>query len=199
LCNTTEQLAEAYRSRAVDNRDLVRLPATTFAAPETVAPRRELHWDDAKGRPPEEQGQSAGRSANLEVPRDCRGCRRVDGLIPEHDHLIVRRPDGRKSVGNPETAINSPGRRGGKQMEHGIIAWLVIGAVAGWLAGKVVEGGGFGLIIDIVVGIVGALIGGYLAGALGIAIGGGMISSIIVAVIGAVVLLIVLRFIKRAL
>jgi uncharacterized membrane protein YeaQ/YmgE (transglycosylase-associated protein family) len=47
-------------------------------------------------------------------------------------------------------------------MQHGIIAWLVIGAVAGWLAGKIVEGSGFGLIIDIVVGIVGAVIGGYV-------------------------------------
>jgi uncharacterized membrane protein YeaQ/YmgE (transglycosylase-associated protein family) len=83
-------------------------------------------------------------------------------------------------------------------MEHGIIAWLVIGAVAGWLAGKVVEGSGFGLIVDIIVGIVGAFIGGWLAGALGISIGGGFIGSIIVAVIGAVILLFVLRFIKRA-
>jgi uncharacterized membrane protein YeaQ/YmgE (transglycosylase-associated protein family) len=83
-------------------------------------------------------------------------------------------------------------------MEHGIIAWLVIGAIAGFLAGKIVEGGGFGLIVDIIVGIVGAVIGGYLAGALGISIGGGFISSIIVAVIGAVILLFVLRLIKRA-
>jgi uncharacterized membrane protein YeaQ/YmgE (transglycosylase-associated protein family) len=83
-------------------------------------------------------------------------------------------------------------------MEHGIIAWLIIGAIAGWLAGKIVEGSGFGLIVDIIVGIVGAFIGGWLAGALGISIGGGLISSIIVAVIGAVVLLFVLRLIKRA-
>ncbi len=83
-------------------------------------------------------------------------------------------------------------------MEHGIIAWLIIGAVAGWLAGKIVEGSGFGLIIDIVVGIVGAFIGGWLAGVLGINIGGGLISSIVVAVIGAVVLLFALRLIKRA-
>lgn len=82
-------------------------------------------------------------------------------------------------------------------MEHGIIAWLIIGAIAGWLAGKIVEGAGFGLIVDIIVGIVGALIGGWLAGVLGISIGGGLISSIIVAVIGAVVLLVVLRLIKR--
>jgi uncharacterized membrane protein YeaQ/YmgE (transglycosylase-associated protein family) len=83
-------------------------------------------------------------------------------------------------------------------MEHGIIAWLIIGAIAGWLAGKIVEGSGFGLIVDIIVGIVGAFIGGWLAGALGIGIGGGLISSIIVAIIGAVILLVVLRLIKRA-
>jgi uncharacterized membrane protein YeaQ/YmgE (transglycosylase-associated protein family) len=82
-------------------------------------------------------------------------------------------------------------------MEHGIIAWLVIGAIAGFLAGKIVEGSGFGLIVDIIVGIVGAVIGGYLAGALGIAVGGGMIASILVAVIGAIVLLFVLRLVKR--
>ena len=82
-------------------------------------------------------------------------------------------------------------------MVEGIILWLIIGAVAGWLAGKIVEGAGFGLIVDIIVGVVGAFIGGWLAGALGIDIGGGLIGSLIVAVIGAVVLLLVLRFIKR--
>jgi uncharacterized membrane protein YeaQ/YmgE (transglycosylase-associated protein family) len=82
-------------------------------------------------------------------------------------------------------------------MEHGIIAWLVIGIVAGWLAGKIVEGAGFGVIVDIIVGIVGAFIGGWLASVLGLNIGGGLISSIIVAVIGAVILLFVLRLIKR--
>ena len=82
-------------------------------------------------------------------------------------------------------------------MAQGIIVWLIIGAVAGWLAGKIVEGAGFGLIVDIIVGVVGALIGGWLAGVLGIDIGGGLISSIIVAVVGAVILLLVLRLIKR--
>jgi uncharacterized membrane protein YeaQ/YmgE (transglycosylase-associated protein family) len=82
-------------------------------------------------------------------------------------------------------------------MEHGIIAWLVIGAIAGFLAGKVVEGSGFGLIVDIIVGIVGAVIGGYLVSALGYAADGGLIVSIVVAFIGAVVLLLVLRLIKR--
>ena len=83
-------------------------------------------------------------------------------------------------------------------MAQAIIVWLIIGAVAGWLAGKIVEGTGFGLIVDIIVGIVGALIGGWLAGVLGVDIGGGLIGSIIVAVVGAVVLLFVLRLIKRA-
>ena len=81
---------------------------------------------------------------------------------------------------------------------HGIIAWLIIGAIAGWLAGLMVKGGGFGLIGDIVVGIVGALIGGWLAGVLGISIGSGFIASVITAVIGAVILVVILRAIKRA-
>ncbi len=83
-------------------------------------------------------------------------------------------------------------------MEHGIIAWLVIGAIAGFLAGKVVEGSGFGLLVDVIVGIVGAVIGGYLVAAMGYAAGSGLIASIVVAFIGAVVLLLVLRLIKRA-
>ncbi|MFP6561760.1 GlsB/YeaQ/YmgE family stress response membrane protein [Paraburkholderia sp. B3] len=83
-------------------------------------------------------------------------------------------------------------------MEHGIIAWLIIGAVAGWLAGVLVKGGGFGLIVDIIVGIVGAFIGGWLAGILHISVGGGWISSIITAVVGAVILLFVIRLFKRA-
>ena len=81
---------------------------------------------------------------------------------------------------------------------EGIIVWLIVGAIAGWLAGLLVRGGGFGLLGDIVVGIVSALIGGWLAGALGISIGSGFIGSIITAVIGAVILLVILRTIKRA-
>jgi len=81
--------------------------------------------------------------------------------------------------------------------EHGIIVWLIIGAIAGWLAGRLVKGGGFGLIGDIVVGIVGALIGGWLAGVLGISIGSGFIASVITAIVGAVILLLIVRAIKR--
>jgi len=80
---------------------------------------------------------------------------------------------------------------------HGLIAWLIIGALAGWLAGLLVKGGGFGLFVDIVVGVVGAFIGGWLAGVLHISFGHGWIGSIITAVIGAVILLFLLRLIRR--
>jgi uncharacterized membrane protein YeaQ/YmgE (transglycosylase-associated protein family) len=80
----------------------------------------------------------------------------------------------------------------------GIIIWLIVGAIAGWLAGMVVKGGGFGLIGDIIVGIVGALIAGWLLPRLGIFLGGGFIGDIINAFIGAVILLIILRLVKRA-
>lgn len=88
--------------------------------------------------------------------------------------------------------------QGRSPMEYGIIAWLVIGAIAGWIAGQIVKGGGFGLVVDIIVGIVGAVIGGFLAGALGLSTGNSIIGSIVLAVIGAVVLLVILRIIKRA-
>ena len=81
---------------------------------------------------------------------------------------------------------------------HGIIVWLIIGAIAGWLAGTILKGGGFGLIGDIIVGIIGAFIGGWLAGVLGIGIGGGLIASIITATAGAIILLLILRLFKRA-
>jgi len=79
-----------------------------------------------------------------------------------------------------------------------ILAAIVIGAIAGWLAGLIVRGMGFGLIGNIIVGIVGAFIAGWLLPRVGIAIGGGMIASIINATIGAVVLLVILGLIRRA-
>ena len=78
-----------------------------------------------------------------------------------------------------------------------IIIWLIVGAIAGWLAGMVVKGGGYGLIGDIVVGIVGALIAGWLLPQIGIVFGSGIIGAIINALIGAVILLLALRLIKR--
>lgn len=75
--------------------------------------------------------------------------------------------------------------------------FIIIGAVAGWLAGTLMKGGGFGLIGDIVVGILGGIIGGWLAGALGIG-GGGLIGSLLIATGGAIVLILIIRLIKRA-
>ena len=79
-----------------------------------------------------------------------------------------------------------------------LIWFLIIGAIAGWLAGLLMKGGGFGLLGDIIVGIVGAVLGGWLFGALGISAGGGLVGSLIVAFIGAVILLFLVRLIKRA-
>ncbi len=79
-----------------------------------------------------------------------------------------------------------------------LLIWLVVGAIAGWLAGVVVRGGGFGLLGDIVVGIIGAFIGGWLLPRLGVHLGIGMVSLIASAAIGAIVLLLVLRLVRRA-
>ena len=80
----------------------------------------------------------------------------------------------------------------------GILAWLIVGLIAGWGAGKVMKGGGYGVVMDIVLGILGGLLGGWLFGMLGIWHGGGMIGSIIVAFIGAVILVAITRVPKRA-
>jgi uncharacterized membrane protein YeaQ/YmgE (transglycosylase-associated protein family) len=74
---------------------------------------------------------------------------------------------------------------------------LLIGAIAGWLAGQIVQGTGFGLIGDIVIGIVGAFIASWLFPQLGIHLGAGIVGAIIAATIGAIVLLIVVRLIRR--
>jgi uncharacterized membrane protein YeaQ/YmgE (transglycosylase-associated protein family) len=78
----------------------------------------------------------------------------------------------------------------------GLIMFLVIGAVAGWIAGKLMRGGGFGLVGNIVVGVIGAFIGGYLFGALGVA-AGGLVGSLVMATVGALVLLFVVSLFKR--
>jgi len=78
-----------------------------------------------------------------------------------------------------------------------LIWFLVIGLIAGWLAGKVMRGGGFGIVGDMIVGVIGALIGGWLFGVLGIGVGG-LIGAIITAFVGAVSLLAILRAIRRA-
>jgi uncharacterized membrane protein YeaQ/YmgE (transglycosylase-associated protein family) len=79
-----------------------------------------------------------------------------------------------------------------------LLIFLVVGAVAGWLAGQIVKGRGFGLVGNIVVGIVGAFLAGFLLPRLGFAIGGGMIAAIINAMIGAIILLVLIGLLKRA-
>ena len=80
----------------------------------------------------------------------------------------------------------------------GLIIFLLIGAAAGWIAGKLMRGGGFGVIGNIIVGIIGAFLGGWLLGKLGVTLGGGPVGTLVTAVIGAVVLLFVVSLIKRA-
>ncbi|KDA03610.1 GlsB/YeaQ/YmgE family stress response membrane protein [Hyphomonas oceanitis] len=79
-----------------------------------------------------------------------------------------------------------------------LIIFLLIGAVAGWLAGLIVKGFGFGIVGNIVVGIVGAFIAGFLFPALNVSLGAGIVGAIIHATIGAVILLLVVRVLKRA-
>ncbi len=78
-----------------------------------------------------------------------------------------------------------------------LIIWIVIGLIAGWLAAKIVQGTGYGLVGDIAIGIAGALIAGWLFPFIGLTLGGGIIAAIIHATIGAVVLLVILRLVKQ--
>jgi uncharacterized membrane protein YeaQ/YmgE (transglycosylase-associated protein family) len=78
-----------------------------------------------------------------------------------------------------------------------MIYWLIVGLIAGWLAGLVMKGGGYGIIVDILLGIVGGWLGGWLFGRLGIWPAGGMLGSIIVAFIGAVILVGITRLLRR--
>lgn len=77
-----------------------------------------------------------------------------------------------------------------------LIIWLVIGAIAGWLAGQIMKGGSFGLVGNIVVGIVGAVVGGWLLPRIGVFVLGGMLGEILNAVIGACLVLFVARLFK---
>ena len=78
-----------------------------------------------------------------------------------------------------------------------LVLFLVIGLVAGWLASRIMRGGGFGLVGDLIVGVIGAFLGGWLFSLLGISLGG-ILGALVTALIGAIVLLYLLRLIKRA-
>jgi uncharacterized membrane protein YeaQ/YmgE (transglycosylase-associated protein family) len=79
-----------------------------------------------------------------------------------------------------------------------LLIYIAIGSVAGWLAGNILEGGGFGPVGNILVGIVGSLVGGFVLGLIGILLPGGLIGSIFTATIGAILCLYAIRFIKTA-
>ncbi len=75
--------------------------------------------------------------------------------------------------------------------------FLIVGAIAGWLAGQIMKGSGFGLLWNIILGIVGGLVGGWLFGELGISAGGGLLGSIITSAIGAIVVVFIAGLFKR--
>jgi uncharacterized membrane protein YeaQ/YmgE (transglycosylase-associated protein family) len=78
-----------------------------------------------------------------------------------------------------------------------LIWWVIVGLIAGWAAGKIMKGGGYGAAMDIVLGIVGAIVGGWLLGALGFQ-AYGLIGTIVVAIIGAIFLIWLTRLLKKA-
>jgi uncharacterized membrane protein YeaQ/YmgE (transglycosylase-associated protein family) len=81
---------------------------------------------------------------------------------------------------------------------NGLLYWLVVGLIAGWLAGVVMRGGGYGVLADIILGLLGGVLGGWIFSSLGIGAGGGVLGGIVVAFIGAVVLVAITRVLKRA-
>jgi len=78
-----------------------------------------------------------------------------------------------------------------------LIWWLVVGLIAGWAAGKIMKGGGYGTVMDIVLGIIGAVVGGWVMSVVGIN-AGGFVGTILVAILGAVILIWITRLLKKA-
>ena len=79
-----------------------------------------------------------------------------------------------------------------------LITWIIIGGIAGWLAGQIVKGFGFGLAGNVILGIVGAIVAGWLLPAIGISLGSGLFGAIITALIGAIIVLLIVGLVKRA-
>ncbi len=79
-----------------------------------------------------------------------------------------------------------------------LLTWIVVGLIAGWAAGKIMRGGGYGPLTDIILGMLGAVVGGWIFNALRIYPGGGLIGSIVVAIVGAIFIIWLTRLIKRA-
>jgi uncharacterized membrane protein YeaQ/YmgE (transglycosylase-associated protein family) len=79
-----------------------------------------------------------------------------------------------------------------------VIYSIIVGLIAGWLAGQVMKGGGYGVLMDIVLGLLGGIVGGWVFGALGIWPSGGIIGAVVVSFVGAVILVAITRMLKRA-
>lgn len=79
-----------------------------------------------------------------------------------------------------------------------LIGWIIVGLIAGWAAGKIMQGSGYGPLMDIVLGMVGAVVGGWIFNTLGIYPAGGIVASIVVAMLGAILLIWLSRVLKRA-
>jgi len=101
-------------------------------------------------------------------------------------------------AGREDQAGNSGLESRRMRISMGFIVWIVVGLIAGWLAGLVMKGRGYGVLVDIILGILGGFVGGWVFGLLGIWPGGGIIGSIIVAFVGAVILVWITRLIKKA-
>jgi uncharacterized membrane protein YeaQ/YmgE (transglycosylase-associated protein family) len=84
-----------------------------------------------------------------------------------------------------------------EEEKMGILMWILVGLVAGWLTGKIMKGSGYGFFVDILLGIAGALVGGFIANHLGLDAHGGFLYSTLIAVGGAVILVAILRLLKR--
>jgi uncharacterized membrane protein YeaQ/YmgE (transglycosylase-associated protein family) len=78
----------------------------------------------------------------------------------------------------------------------GFLTWIIVGLIAGWLAGQVMKGGGYGILVDIILGILGGIVGGWVFGLLGLH-AGGLIGSIVVSFVGAVILVWITRLVKK--
>jgi uncharacterized membrane protein YeaQ/YmgE (transglycosylase-associated protein family) len=112
--------------------------------------------------------------------------------------LDLRLKDWRLRTGKTRIFQHGTTETGETQMSaDSLLIILLVGLVAGWLAGLIVQGTGFGLIADICIGIVGALIGSWLFPQLGVHVGDGLVNSIVVATVGAVLLLLILRLFSR--
>jgi uncharacterized membrane protein YeaQ/YmgE (transglycosylase-associated protein family) len=105
----------------------------------------------------------------------------------------------RENSSNPAFWVIDVAPIGAKEeLRMGFLAWIITGLIAGWLAGQVMKGGGYGVLVDIILGLLGGLVGGWLFGIIGIWPGGGMIGAIIVAFVGAVILVWISRLLKKA-